>query len=373
MFTLCTRLCSNTPSNICPGSHPRHPLTNNRTKRERGVGTGDSQYPMTLYPSLHAISRSSSSPATSGRPQLHLTDCVQGPLNPTTSRGCWDDRRWHFQIALRWVDRRRRFLIALRISASHLTPPFWLLVMPERAEEVIIGLPHFVRHLPDCFVSHVVAAVKDAHTRHADDNQPSNFLTLCEKLWISIHTTTEFNDYCGSRVQLTAHHHRSPISKTRLQPQQRRNNATTNRPHFHWRPLARPRSLQAPDSLRLSQVQHVAPLRDRPAVSRPHRAHYPDFLHSTRPYNSGSPGRIVLLLSHDGSTSHPTCPLMLDPTIAWTAESKPAPRPYQPPGRTLRSISFHYFHPTYDREVSVHSLSTVSICLLSWLTTVSCR
>ena len=29
--------------------------------------------------------------------------------------------------------------------------------------------------------------------------------------------------------------------------------------------------------------------------------------------HSGSPGRFVLLLSHDGSTSHPTCPLMLDP------------------------------------------------------------
>ena len=35
---------------------------------------------------------------------------------------------------------------------SHLTPPFWLLVMPELAEEVIIGLPHLVRLLPDCFV-----------------------------------------------------------------------------------------------------------------------------------------------------------------------------------------------------------------------------
>ena len=56
------RTCSNTPSIICTGSHPLHPLTNNRTKRERGVGTGGSQYPMTLYPSLHAISRSSSSP-----------------------------------------------------------------------------------------------------------------------------------------------------------------------------------------------------------------------------------------------------------------------------------------------------------------------
>ena len=65
---------------------------------------------------------------------------------------------------------------------SHLTPPFWLLVMPELAEEAIIGLPHLVRYLPDCFVSHVMAAVKDAHTRHADDNQPSNFLTLCEKV-----------------------------------------------------------------------------------------------------------------------------------------------------------------------------------------------
>ena len=80
--------CSSTPSIICTGSHPLHPLTNNRTKRERGVGTGDSQYPMTLYPSLHAISRSSSSPATSGRPQLHLTDRAQGPPNPTTPRGC---------------------------------------------------------------------------------------------------------------------------------------------------------------------------------------------------------------------------------------------------------------------------------------------
>ena len=50
---------------------------------------------------------------------------------------------------------------------SHLTPPFWLLVMPELAEEVIIGLPHLVRYLPDCFVSHIMAAVKDAHTTHA--------------------------------------------------------------------------------------------------------------------------------------------------------------------------------------------------------------
>ena len=39
--------------------------------------------------------------------------------------------------------------------------------MPELAEEVIIGLPHLVRYLPDCFVSHIMAAVKDAHTRHA--------------------------------------------------------------------------------------------------------------------------------------------------------------------------------------------------------------
>ena len=52
-------------------------------------------------------------------------------------------------------------------SVSHTTPPIWLLVMPELAEEVIIGLPHLVRHLPDCFVSHIMAAVKDAHTRHA--------------------------------------------------------------------------------------------------------------------------------------------------------------------------------------------------------------
>ena len=82
------RTCSNTPSIICTGSHPLHPLTNNTTKRERGVGTGGSQYPMTPYPSLHAISHSPSSPATSGRPQHHLTVCVQGPLNPTTPRGC---------------------------------------------------------------------------------------------------------------------------------------------------------------------------------------------------------------------------------------------------------------------------------------------
>ena len=74
------RTCSNTPSIICTGSHPLHPLTNNKTKRERGVGTGGSQYPMTLYPSRHAISRSSSSPATRGRPQLHLTDCAQARL-----------------------------------------------------------------------------------------------------------------------------------------------------------------------------------------------------------------------------------------------------------------------------------------------------
>ena len=39
--------------------------------------------------------------------------------------------------------------------------------MPELAEEIIIGLPHLVRHLPDCFVSHIMAAVKDAHTLHA--------------------------------------------------------------------------------------------------------------------------------------------------------------------------------------------------------------
>ena len=52
-------------------------------------------------------------------------------------------------------------------SISHTTPPIWLLVMPELAEDVIIGLPHLVRHLPDCFVSHIMAAVKDAHTRHA--------------------------------------------------------------------------------------------------------------------------------------------------------------------------------------------------------------
>ena len=52
-------------------------------------------------------------------------------------------------------------------SVSHTTPPIWLLVMPELAEEVIIGLPHLVRHLPDCFVSHIMAAVRDAHTRHA--------------------------------------------------------------------------------------------------------------------------------------------------------------------------------------------------------------
>ena len=88
MFTLCICLCSNTPSIICTGSHPLHPLTNNKTKRERGVGTGDSQYPLTLYPSLHARSRSPRSPATSGRPQHHLTVCVQGPLNPTTPRCC---------------------------------------------------------------------------------------------------------------------------------------------------------------------------------------------------------------------------------------------------------------------------------------------
>ena len=52
-------------------------------------------------------------------------------------------------------------------GAVHLTPPFWLLVMPELAEEVIIGLPHLVRFLPDCFVSHIMAAVQDAHTGHA--------------------------------------------------------------------------------------------------------------------------------------------------------------------------------------------------------------
>ena len=46
-------------------------------------------------------------------------------------------------------------------SISHTTPPIWLLVMPELAEDVIIGLPHLVRHLPDCFVSHIMAAVKD--------------------------------------------------------------------------------------------------------------------------------------------------------------------------------------------------------------------
>ena len=74
------------------------------------------------------------------------------------------------------------------------------------------------------------------------------------------------------------------LSRRRDSDLKGQNNATTNQPHFHWRPLARPRSLQAPDSLRLSQVQHVAPPRDRSAVSRPQRAHYPDFLHFTRPY-----------------------------------------------------------------------------------------
>ena len=45
MFTLCICLCSNTPSIICTGSHPLHPLTNLQTKRERGVGAALSDSP----------------------------------------------------------------------------------------------------------------------------------------------------------------------------------------------------------------------------------------------------------------------------------------------------------------------------------------
>ena len=50
---------------------------------------------------------------------------------------------------------------------SYTTPPIWLLIIPQLAEDVIIGLPHLVRHLPDCFVSHIMAAISDAHTHRA--------------------------------------------------------------------------------------------------------------------------------------------------------------------------------------------------------------
>ena len=217
---------------------------------------------MTLHPSLHAISRSSSSPATSGRPQLHL------------------------QIALRWVDRRRRCLIAFQTFGST-DPTVARCNVADCAPSLRLKSRHRYPRLP---------------RRQSPRRARRPWLTSAHEF---PHPVWE------------AHHHRSPCQRCdsdlnrvgiTLQPTDR----------ISTGPPARPRSLQAPDSLRLSQVQHVAPLRDRPAVSRPHRAHYPDFLHSTRPYNSGSPGRFVLLLeSIDGSTSHPTCPLMLDPYNNW--------------------------------------------------------
>ena len=42
-----------------------------------------------------------------------------------------------------------------------------LLVMPTLSVDVIIGLPHLVRNFPQCFTSHLMAAIIASHTPDA--------------------------------------------------------------------------------------------------------------------------------------------------------------------------------------------------------------
>ena len=178
---------------------------------------------MTLYPSRHAISRSSSSPATSGRPQLHLTDRAQGPPNPTTPRGCWDDSWRHFQIVLRWVDRRRRCLIAFLTFANCC----WV----DRRQ-----------HVPSAFRTFASADPTVARLQRCllcasspDSRQPSNFLTLCEKVWIhSYNNWTQRLLWFSSPINSSPS--QKPLPEDATPTSTSRNNATTNRPHFQLTP-----------------------------------------------------------------------------------------------------------------------------------------
>ena len=75
-----------------------------------------------------------------------------------------------------------------------------------------------MRFLPDSEADAIILARQD------DNQSPAGTETLthanprisspCVRRYEYIHTTTELNDYCGSRAQSTAHHHRSPCQKT---------------------------------------------------------------------------------------------------------------------------------------------------------------
>jgi hypothetical protein len=61
--------------------------------------------------------------------------------------------------------------ITIRLPDSkgmpHEAHSVWLLVMPTLGVDVIIGLPHLVRNFPQCFTSHLMAAIIASHTDNA--------------------------------------------------------------------------------------------------------------------------------------------------------------------------------------------------------------